>query len=71
MNSSLLLQKGKRKQGKNKSAGARFCDFSRERERGHLLSKIPGDRTFEFLRSKKQSGYTQRGLRVGAGFREF
>ena len=42
-----------------------------ERERGHLLSKIPGDRTFEFLRSKKQSCSKQRGLRVGAGFREF
>ena len=36
-----------------------------------LLSKISGDRTVGFLRAKKQSGSTQRGLRVGTGFREF
>ena len=36
-----------------------------------LLSKIPEDRTVGFLRAKKESGSTQRGLRVGTGFREF
>ena len=29
-----------------------------------LLSRIPDDRTVGFLRSKKQSGSTQRGLRM-------
>ena len=36
-----------------------------------LLSKIPGDRTVGFLRSKKESCSTQRGQRVDSGFKEF
>ena len=36
-----------------------------------LLSKILDDRTVGFLRAKKQSGSTQRGLRVATSFREF
>ena len=36
-----------------------------------LLSKIPADRTVGFLRSKKESCSTRRGLRVGTGFEEF
>ena len=36
-----------------------------------LLSKIPGDRTIGIIRSKKESGSTQRGQRVDSGFEEF
>ena len=36
-----------------------------------LLSKIPGDPTVGFLRAKKQSGSTQRGLHVGTDLGEF
>ena len=36
-----------------------------------LLSKIPGDRTVGFLRSKKESDSTRRGQRVGTDFLEF
>ena len=36
-----------------------------------LLSRIPDDRTVGFLRAKKESGSTQRGLRVGTGLGEF
>ena len=46
-----------------------FCDFLLERE--YFLSKIPGDPTVEILWDKKQSGSTQRGLRVGTGYKEF
>ena len=42
-----------------------------QRESAQLLSKIPGFRTVEFLRAKKQSGSTQQGLHVGTGFGEF
>ena len=57
-------------QGKNKSAGARFLIFL-EREREHLLSRFPVNWIVGFLRAKKQSGSTQRGLPVGTGFEEF
>ena len=36
-----------------------------------LLSKIPVDRTVEFLLDKKESGSTHRGLRMGTDFEEF
>ena len=36
-----------------------------------LLSKITGDPTVEIRRDKKESGSTQRGLRVGTDFKEF
>ena len=36
-----------------------------------LLSRIPDDRTVGFLRAKKQSGYTQRGLRLGTSLGVF
>ena len=36
-----------------------------------LLSKIPANPIVGFLRAKKQSSSTERGLRVGTGFREF
>ena len=37
-----------------------------------LLSKIPGNRTVEFRRAKKESGTSkQRGLRVGTVLKEF
>ena len=45
--------------------------FFREREREHLLSKIPGDRTVGFLRAKKESCSTRRGLHVGTDLGEF
>ena len=46
-----------------------FGIFFLEREK--LLSKFPIDPTVRILRDKKQSYSTQRGLRVGSGFREF
>ena len=36
-----------------------------------LLSKIPANPTVGFLRSKKESRFTQRGQRVGSGLRSF
>ena len=42
-----------------------------ERERLHLLSKIPGDRTVGFRRGKEQSCSPRQGLRVGTSFGEF
>ena len=36
-----------------------------------LLSRITGNRTVGFLRVKKQSGSTHRGLHVSTGFGEF
>ena len=36
-----------------------------------LLSKIPGDPTVGFLRTKKQSGSTRRGQRGDTDFEEF
>ena len=42
-----------------------------ERERVRLLSKFLGDPTVEILRSKKESHFTPRGLRVGSSFKEF
>ena len=41
------------------------------RERVFLLSRIVGDPTVGFLRTKKQSCSTRRELRVGTGFRSF
>ena len=38
----------------------RFCDFL-EREREHLLSRFPGDRTVGFLRAEKENYSTRRG----------
>ena len=46
-------------------------DFFREREREHLLSRIPADRTVGFRRSKKESCSTRRGLRVDTDLVEF
>ena len=36
-----------------------------------LLSKITGDPTVGIRRDKKESGSTQRGQRIGTGFKEF
>ena len=36
-----------------------------------LLSKFSANLTVRILRDKKESCYTQRGLRVGSSFREF
>ena len=36
-----------------------------------LLSRFTGDLTVGIRRDKRQSGSTQRGVRVGLGFREF
>ena len=70
VNSVHLLQKRpKRAEGKMCCSELRFCDFLRERK--HFLSRIPADRTVGFFWTKKQSGSTQRGLRVGTGFGEF
>ena len=49
---------------------ARFLIFL-EREREHLLSRFPVNRTVGFLRSKKESRSTRRGQHVGTGFLEF
>ena len=45
--------------------------FLNSREKVLLLFRFPGDRTVGFLRDKKESCYTRRGLRVGTGFKEF
>ena len=42
-----------------------------ERERLHLISRIPDDWTFGFRRGKKQSYSPRQGLRMGTGFVEF
>ena len=42
-----------------------------EREREHLLSRIPADRTVDFRQSKKQSCSTRQGLRVDTDLVEF
>ena len=44
----------------------RFCDFL-EREREHLLSRFPVNRTVGFRRSKKESCSTRRGQHMGTG----
>ena len=41
------------------------------RESVLLLSRFLGDPTIGIRRDKKQSGSTQRGLRVGTRFKEF
>ena len=68
----LLHQKGKEKREKRRG-DLKKLDFSkpRERERVQLLSKFLGDPTVEILRSKKESHFMRRGLRVGSGFKEF
>ena len=42
-----------------------------EREREHILSRFPVNRIGGFLRSKKESCFTRRGLRVDFSLREF
>ena len=42
-----------------------------ERERLHLLSKFPGDRTGGFRRSKRKSSSSRQGLRIETGVGEF
>ena len=65
-----LLQKEDKLAGtEGRDAEHGFCDFLLERE--YLISKIPRDPTVEILWDKKQSGSTQRGLRVGTRFKEF
>ena len=52
---------------KSKVAVSSFL-FLRERK---LLSRIVGDPTVSSRRDEKESCSTQRGLRVGTGFKEF
>ena len=42
-----------------------------ERERHHLLSKLPGDRTGGFKWSKRKSSSSMQGLRIETGVMEF
>ena len=42
-----------------------------ERERLHLLSKFPDDRTEGFRRSKRKSSSSRQGLRIETGVGEF
>ena len=48
-------------------------DLKREsfRERLHLLSKFPGDRTGGFKRSKRKSSSSRQGFRIETGVGEF
>ena len=76
MYSGLLLLQNRRPKCEGLKTNCRELGFDilereRERERECLLSKIPGDRTFGFLRTKKESRSTRRGQRVGTGFLEF
>ena len=71
---SCLLQKLKEPNGQWAGMGGEmqwlnFVIFFRERE--HLLSKIPENRTVDFRRSKKESCSMRRGLRVGTNLVEF
>ena len=68
--SSNLVWEGRRKERERKW---REIEKERvlERERLHLLSKFPGDRTVGFLRGKEQSCSPRQGLHVGTSFGEF
>ena len=59
----------KRERGKEK----RKPDLKREfeRERLHLLSNFPGDRTGDFKRSKRKSSSSQQGVCIETGIGEF
>ena len=67
--SYLMKLKPKNGRGSRGDAERNFGRFSLEREK--LLSKISRNPTVGSLRDKKGSCSTQRGLRVGTGFREF
>ena len=56
-------------QGRKTAYSGWICDFLLERE--HLLSKIPGNRTVEILRSKMESRSTRRVQRVVSVSRSF
>ena len=43
----------------------------RKKERLHLLSKFPDDRTDGFRRSKRKSSTSRQGLRIDTGVGEF
>ena len=67
-------RKGNRKRRKRVQEKNKRCtglDFVLFLEREHLLSRISVDRTVGFLRTKKQSGSTHRGLHEGTGFGSF
>ena len=57
------VEKKKKKEGKR----GRKRESFRERERLHLLSKFPDDRTDGFRRSKRKSSSSQQGLRIETG----
>ena len=71
LNSAIfLLQKGDLIGQRQKTSYSEpFLGFSLEREK--LLSEISRDPTVRSIRDKKGSCSTQRGLRVGTGFKEF
>ena len=72
MYSGLLLLQNRRPKCEGLKTNCRELGFDiLEREREYLLSKIPGDRTVEFRRAKKESRSLQRGQRVGSSFLEF
>ena len=54
-----------------KGRGMQRVEIGFFREREILLSKIPGNRIMGFLRAKKESCSTRRGLRVDFDFEEF
>ena len=64
------IRKAKRKRGREggDAVGCWICVLERERV---LLSKIPANPIFGFLRSKKESRSTRRGQCVGIGFLKF
>ena len=68
MPSSCFKLKSKTGKGEKSGSGYGWCVFLRKRE---ILSRFVGNPTVESFRSKKESCYTRRGLRVGSGFKEF
>ena len=69
LNSCILKQKGDQKR-----AGEKRCSslgFLKSRERKCLLSRFMAVQTIGSRRSKKQSCFTWRGLRVGTDLMEF
>ena len=68
MLSPTLKNKRRKRERQGTDSGYGFLSSS---ERVFLLSRNTRDPTIGSLRDKKESCSTQRGLRVGTGFREF
>ena len=56
---------------REKKKGKPYLKREFERERLHLLSKFPGNRTGDFKWSKGKSSSSRQGLRIETGIEEF